>query len=87
MFLFGITAIIFMLSTIVIVLGPRLASQVIPIMIKTRDPSFDRVWSPHKLYVVNAITTVITGLNACFPPSFTWSIVMVLWNNASLSLI
>jgi len=69
-------AIIFVLSTIVIVLGFGLASQGIPIVIKTVDPSFDKVWSPHKMHIVQVIIAVITRLNARFPPSFIWSLVV-----------
>jgi hypothetical protein len=76
MFLFAITMIIFILSTTVIVLGPGLTSQGIPIEIKKMDPSFDRVWSPHKIHVVDAIICVITRLNARFPPSFIWSLIV-----------
>jgi len=79
MFLFGITAIIFILSTIVIVLGPGLMSQVIPTMIKTMDPSFDRVWSIHKLYVVSSMMTVITGLNPILSDVVCAWRAMVLW--------
>jgi len=79
MFLFGITAIIFILSTIVIVLGPGLMSQVIPTMIKTMDPTFDRVWSIHKLYVVSSMMTVITGLNPILSDVVCAWRAMVLW--------
>jgi len=73
MFLFGITTITFMLCTTVLVLGPGLTSQGIPIMIKKMDPSFDKAWSPHKIHIVQVIIAVITRLNARFPPSFIWS--------------
>jgi hypothetical protein len=76
MFLFGITAIIFVLSTIVIVLGPGLTSQAILIMIEKMDPSFDKLWSPHKIHIVSVIITVVTRLNARFSPSFIWSLVV-----------
>jgi hypothetical protein len=76
MFLFGITTITFILCTIVLVLGPALTSQGIPIMIKNMDPSFDKVWSPHKTHIVQVIIAVITRLNARFSPSFIWSLVV-----------
>src|SRR5216683_645427 len=44
MFLFGITTIIFILSTTIIVLGPTVIFQAIAITNKNIDPSFDRVW-------------------------------------------
>jgi len=76
MSLFGITTIIFILCTTVIVLGPGLMSQGIPIEIKKLDPSFDKAWSPHKVHIVQVIIAVITRLNARFPPSFNWSLVV-----------
>jgi hypothetical protein len=67
MFLFGITTIIFMLSTIVIVLGPGLRSQGIHLIVKTIDPSLDRFWSLGKINVVSAVITVISRLIVRFP--------------------
>jgi hypothetical protein len=85
MFLFGITTIIFILSTIVIVLGPKLTSLFIPMLIKDLDPSFDKVWSAHKVQLVEVIIAFITGFVARFsllPPSGP-----LLWNNETLVLI
>jgi len=79
MFLFGITTIIFILSTIVIVLGPGLAFQLVPLMIKTMDPSSDRVWSPHKIHLVAVIIVFITGFVARL--SLLPSSGPLLWNN------
>jgi len=85
MFLFGVTAIIFILSTIVIVLGPGLTSQLILMSIKVTDPSFDRAWSPHKFYVVTVIISFITRFVARF--SLLPSSGPLLWNNERLVLI
>ena len=76
MFLFGITTIIFILSTAVIVLGPAVIFQAIAITNKYIDPSFDGVWSQYKFGVVFLIILVITRLNARFPPSFIWSLIV-----------
>jgi hypothetical protein len=70
MFLFGITTIIFILSTIFMVLGPGLMSQFDLLVIKMLDPSFDRIWSPHKITVASVIIAVITRLVVRFTPSF-----------------
>lgn len=70
MFLFGTSTIIFILSTIVIVLGPALMSQRIRIIIKIIDPSLNGIWPPHKSDIVNGIIVAITRLNARFPLSF-----------------
>jgi len=67
MFLFGITTIIFLLATTVIVVGTPLTSQRIPNMIKFIDPtSVIGTWSPHELDVVVGILATITRLNARF---------------------
>ncbi len=66
MFLFGITTIIFLLATTIIVVGTPLTSQRIPIIIKLIDPTFVIGWSPHKLNVVVGILATITRLNARF---------------------
>jgi hypothetical protein len=85
MFLFGITTITFIFCTTVIVLGPGLASQSIPSMIKTKDPSFDKAWSPHKIHLVEVIIAFITRLVARF--SLLPSSGPLLWNNERLVLI
>jgi uncharacterized BrkB/YihY/UPF0761 family membrane protein len=82
MFLFGITTIIFILSTIVIVLGSGMMSQFVSFKIKTIDPSFDKAWSLHKIRLVEVIIAFITGFVARFsllPPSAP-----LLWNNETL---
>jgi hypothetical protein len=86
-FLFGITTIIFILSTIVIVLGPGLTSQAISGMIKMKDPSFDRagVWSAHKIHLVEVIIAFITRLVARF--SLLPSSGPLLWNNETRSYL
>ena len=63
MFLFGITTIIFILATTVIIVGTGLTTQGIPIIIKMIDPSFVIGWSPHKMDVIVGIIAVITRLN------------------------
>ena len=70
MFLFGITTIIFILATTVIIVGTGLTSQGIPIIIKMIEPSFDIGWSPHKMDVVVGIIAVITRLNVRLEPLF-----------------
>jgi len=87
MFLFGITTIIFILSTTVIVLGPAVIFQAIAITNKYIDPSFDGVWSQFKFGVVFLIILVITRLNARFPPSLVPLSGPLLWNNEKLGLI
>jgi len=82
MFLFGITTIVFILSTIVIVLGPGLTSQGIPLIIKDLDPSFDKVWSARKIHLVIVIIAFITRLVARF--SLLPSSGPLLWNNEKL---
>ena len=85
MFLFGITTITFIFCTTVIVLGPGLASQGIPSMIKTKDPSFDKAWSPHKIHLVEVIIAFITRFVARF--SLLPSSGPLLWNNERLVII
>ncbi|KAF8466063.1 hypothetical protein DFH94DRAFT_781592 [Russula ochroleuca] len=63
MIVFGITTIIFILATTVILLGPGLTTQGIPFIIKIIDPSFAVGWSPHKLNAVVGFVAVITRLN------------------------
>jgi hypothetical protein len=69
-FLFGITTIIFILSTTGLILSIALTSQYIPFAIHTLDRSFDNVWSLQKMRVVSGITTAIAKLNACFTHPF-----------------
>jgi len=76
MFLVGITTIIFILSTTLVILGAGLASQGVPVIIKALEPSFDHVWSPHKMRIVGVIMGVIAKLNARSPSSFLWFLVM-----------
>jgi hypothetical protein len=84
MFLFGITAIIFILSTIVIVLGPELTPQSIATIVKL-SPSIGRVWSPHEIHLVEVIIAFITRFVARF--SLLPSSGPLLWNNERLVLI
>ena len=76
MFLFGITTIIFILSTTGLILSFRLTSQYIPFAIHTLDRSFDNVWSLQKMRIVSGILTAIAKLNARFTPPFVWPLVM-----------
>jgi hypothetical protein len=85
MFLFGITAIIFILSTIVIVLGPQLTPQSIAINLKLKDPSIDRLLSLHKIHLVEVIIAFITRFVARF--SLLPSSGPLLWNNERLVII
>jgi hypothetical protein len=64
MFLFGITTIIFMLTTTDLILDFELTSQDISSTIHAFDRSFDNVWSPQKIRAVNVVNTVIPRLNA-----------------------
>ena len=59
------------------VLGPGLTSQFKFIIINMIDPSFDRVWSPHKIDVVSVIIAVSTRFVAR-SPSLSGPL---LWNN------
>ena len=69
MFVFGITTVIFILATAVILLGPGLTTQGIPFIIKIIDPSIAVGWSPHKLNAVVGFVAVITRLNVRLPSS------------------
>ena len=69
MFVFGITTIIFILATTVIVFGPGLTTQGIPFIIRMIDPSIVVGWSTHKLDVIVGIIAVITRLNVRFSSS------------------
>ena len=81
MFVFGITTVIFILATAVILLGPGLTTQGIPVIIKIIDPSIAVGWSPHKLNAVVNFVAVITRLNARRPSSSSGS---VPWYNERL---
>ncbi|KAH9987243.1 hypothetical protein BJV74DRAFT_796576 [Russula compacta] len=69
MFMFCSTMIIFLLATTLIVIGPGLTSQAIPMIIKAIDSSLVIGWSPHKVDIVVGTIATITRLNACFPLS------------------
>jgi len=79
MFLVGITTIIFILSTTLVILGTGLVSQGLPVIIKVLEPSFDHVWSLHKMRIVGAIMGVIAKLNPVLSDVvFAWRAI-VLW--------
>ncbi|KAI0283202.1 hypothetical protein BC826DRAFT_229707 [Russula brevipes] len=62
-FMFTTTTLSFILATTIIIVGPGLTSQGIPIIIKMINPSFAIGWSPHKMDVVVGIIAVVTRLN------------------------
>ncbi|KAI9450481.1 hypothetical protein BJY52DRAFT_1191834 [Lactarius psammicola] len=66
MFLFGSTTVIFVLATVVIIVGPGLTLQAIPGIIKFIDPSFVIGWSTHKIDVMTGVVATITRINAGF---------------------
>jgi len=79
MFLFGITTIIFMLTTTDLILDFELTSQDISSTIHAFDRSFDNVWSPQKIRAVNVVNTVIPRLNPILSDVvFVWRAI-VLW--------
>ena len=65
--MFCSTLIIFLLATTLIVIGPGMTSQAIPMIIKAIDPSLVIGWSPHKVDIVVGAIATITRLNACCP--------------------
>jgi hypothetical protein len=64
--MFWSTTLIFLLATVVIVVGPGLTMQAIPGVIKYIDPSIAVGWSIHKIDVMTGVIAVITRINACF---------------------
>jgi hypothetical protein len=74
MFLFGITTIIFMLSTTFMVLDPWSRFEFDSPMIQSlsRATTSHRTWSQHKVNVVNAIIEVSFMSIVRFPPSLIW---------------
>jgi hypothetical protein len=76
MFLFGITTIIFILSTAYMVLIPQLIFQPSFLGIESIDPDFDSAWSLYKFDVVGVIISVTKSSIVCFPPSFIWPLVV-----------
>ncbi len=66
MFMFGSTTLIFVLATVVIIVGPGLTLQAIPGIIKFIDPSFAIGWSIHKIDIMTGVVATITRINAGF---------------------
>lgn len=64
--MFWSTTLIFVLATVVIIVGPGLTMQAIPGVIKYIDPSVVVGYSIHKIDVLTGVIAVITRLNACF---------------------
>ncbi|KAI9447121.1 hypothetical protein F5148DRAFT_738015 [Russula earlei] len=79
MFMFGMTTFIFILATIVIVVGTGLTSQGIPLIIKLINPSFVIGWSSHKIDVVVGVISVITRSNPILSDVVCAWRAMVLW--------
>ncbi|KAH9173239.1 hypothetical protein EDB89DRAFT_2068992 [Lactarius sanguifluus] len=67
MFMFGSTTLIFVLATVVIVVGPGLTLQAIPGIIRFIDPSLAVGWSIHKINIMTGVVATITRINACSP--------------------
>lgn len=65
--MFGSTTIIFVLATIVIIIGPGLTLQAIPGVITFIDPSIPIGWSIHKIDVMTGVVAAVTRINASFP--------------------
>ena len=67
--MFGSTTLIFVLATVVIIIGPGLTLQAIPGFINFIDPSFAIGYSAHKINVLTGIIASITRINVgfCFP--------------------
>lgn len=69
--MFGSTTIIFVLATVVIIVGPGLTLQAIPGFITFIEPSINIGWSMHKIDVMTGIVAAVTRINVgfCFPSS------------------
>ena len=64
--MFGSTTLIFVLATVVIIVGPGLTLQAIPGVIKAIDPSVTIGWSTHKVEVMTGVVAAITRMNVGF---------------------
>jgi hypothetical protein len=64
--MFGSTTLIFVLATVVIIVGPGLTLQAIPGFIKFIDPSFVIGYSTHKIDVMTGIVAAVTRINVGF---------------------
>ena len=62
----GSTTLIFVLATVVIIVGPALTLQTIPGFIKFIDPSFVIGWSNHKIDVMTGVVATVTRINVGF---------------------
>ena len=62
-FMFGSTTIIFVLATVVIIVGPGLTLQAIPGFITFIEPSINIGWSLHKIDIMTGIVASITRIN------------------------
>jgi len=78
-FLFGSTTLIFVLATVVIIVGPGLTLQIIPGFIKFIDPSVVVGWSSHKIDVMTGVIATITRINPIISDMVCAWRAIVLW--------
>ncbi|KAI9439073.1 hypothetical protein H4582DRAFT_1946478 [Lactarius indigo] len=79
MFMFGSTTLIFVLATVVIIVGPGLTLQAIPGVIKFIDPSFAIGYSIHKIDVLTGVVAAITRINPVISDMVCAWRAIVLW--------
>lgn len=79
MFMFGSTTLIFVLATVVIIVGPGLTMQAIPGIIRFIDPSLAVGWSTHKINVMTGVVATVTRINPIISDMVCAWRAIVLW--------